>query len=143
MRSIIVIAAAAAIGGCGQGSESSTAANNVANAAEAEKPRPAYCFFKDEETEKWSASRDATGNIVVAGKAFRSDPRYKAALGEPIVSGTTVEVAPTIVVNDTGYASPDNWWDVKLTIADSSAVETVKVTCGAQTIATLSVPRKK
>jgi len=59
------------------------------------------------------------------------------------VSGATAELAPTIGQNDTGFAAPDDWWDVSETIPNSQAVESVAVKCGDQTIATLTVPRKK
>jgi hypothetical protein len=44
--------------------------------------------------------------------------------------------------NDTGYSKADGWWDVSSTIPQSAAVDTVKVLCGAKTIATLEVKRK-
>jgi hypothetical protein len=140
-KSIILLSAAAGLAACGQ-SAGNSSDNGAANAAAAEKPRPAYCFFKDSETKGWKASLDKSGNVVVSGKAYREDSRYKALLGPPTVSGTTAEIAPTISANDTGYAAPENWWDVKATIPNSSAVTSVKVTCGDKTLATLEVPRK-
>ena len=140
--SIILLGAAAGLAGCGQSADNSAANEAAANSA-AEAPRPAYCFFKPDETKAWTAKTDKDGNVVVSGKAYRSDPRYKAQLQPATVSGTAAEVAPTITVNDTGYAAPDNWWDVSETIPSSQAVTSVSVKCGADTIATLSVLRDK
>ena len=44
--------------------------------------------------------------------------------------------------NDTGYAAPDNWWDMTATIPDSAAVDTVEVKCGDQAVAELKVAPK-
>ena len=141
-KSTILLTAAAALGACGQSGDNAAATNNAANAAAAEKPKPAYCFFKDSETKGWAAKRGKDGNIVVTGKAYREDSRYKALLGPAKVSGTTAEIAPTITVNDTAYGAPDNWWDVKATIPNSASVDTVHVTCGEKTIADVKVPAK-
>ena len=147
MRKLIVpVCAALGLAACGSADDESAnqAANNaaIANtatpAAKPAKKRPAYCFFKDAETSNWSASRDGQGNIVVKGRAYRSDPRYKAELGEAEVAGTTATISPTISQNG-GYASPGNWWDVSATIPNSRAVHTVKVQCGAKTIADLGL----
>ena len=143
MRKLIVLLAAAGLGACGQSSDEAAANNAAANAAAPEKPRPAYCFFKDEETKGWAAKADKDGNVVVTGKAYREDARYKALLSPATVSGPTVEVSPTITANDTGFAAPDNWWEITQTIPNSQAVTTVNVTCGGKTLATLAVPRKK
>ena len=143
MRKLIVLLAAAGLGACGQSSDEAAANDAAANAAAAEKPRPAYCFFKDEETKGWAAKADKDGNVVVTGKAYREDARYKALLSPATVSGPTVEVSPTITANDTGFAAPDNWWEITQTIPNSQAVTTVNVTCGGKTLATLAVPRKK
>ena len=89
------------------------------------------------------ASVAKSGDVVVSGKAYREDSRYKALLSPPTVTGTTAEVAPTIGQNDTGFAAPDNWWDVSETIPNSATVGTVIVKCGDETLATLTVPRKK
>ena len=141
-KSIFLLAAAASLGGCGQSSDNIAASNSAANTAAAKKPRPAYCFFKDSETKGWAARRGTGRNIVVTGKAYREDSRYKALLGPATVTGTTAEIAPTIADNDTGYGAPDNWWEVKATIPNSAAVDTVHVTCGEKTIADLKVPAK-
>lgn len=134
-RLTIIAGAAAMLGACGQSGDN---ANQAANAPKPRK-KPAYCFFKDAETKAWAASRDKDGNIVVKGKAYRSDSRYQAVLQNPTVTGTTAEIAPTIIQNATGYGAPDNWWSVTATIPDSAAVETVTVRCGAKALAELRV----
>jgi hypothetical protein len=141
-KSIILIGAAAGLSACGQSSDNA-AANNAANAAAAETARPAYCFFKDKETKDWAAKAGKDGNVVVSGKAYREDARYKTALGPATVSGANAEIAPTVTINDTGFAAPDNWWPVSATIPNSQAVATVTVKCGDKTLATLAVPRAK
>ncbi|HEY4070916.1 MAG TPA: hypothetical protein VGM04_05095 [Sphingomicrobium sp.] len=141
-NSIILLGAAAGLAGCGQSADDAQASNAAANSAEA-KPKPAYCFFKDAEMKGWAAKADRDGNIVVTGKAYRSDSRYRALLSPAAVSGTTAEVAPTITPNDTGFGAPENWWDVSETIPNSQAVTAVDIKCGAKTVATLTVPRKK
>ena len=109
----------------------------------AEKPKPAYCFFKDSETKDWKGKLDKDGNVVVTGKAYREDSRYKAVLSPATVAGATAEVAPTITQNDTGYGAPDNWWPVSQTIPNSQGVDTVTVKCGDETLATIKMVRKK
>lgn len=141
-KTIILLGAAAGLAGCGQSAQDA-AANSSANNAAAEAPRPAYCFFKDDETKEWKAKPDKDGNVVVSGKAYRSDSRYKAQLEPATVSGANAEIAPTITVNDTGYGAPENWWDVSATIPNSQAVTAVAVKCGSDTIASLTVPRGK
>lgn len=142
-KSIIIATAAAALAGCGQSSQNNGAANAPANQA-APAPKPAaYCFFKDAETKGWKASVDKSGNVVVSGKAYREDSRYKALLSPATVNGSTAEVAPTITQNDTAYGAPDNWWALSETIPNSGTVATVTVKCGDDTVATLTVPRKK
>jgi hypothetical protein len=142
-KSIILIGAVAALGACGQSSENAAGNNSAANAASAETPRPAYCFFKDKETKDWAAKAGKDGNVVVTGKAYREDARYKAALGPSTVNGASAEIAPTVTINDTGFAAPDDWWAVSATIPNSQAVATVTVKCGDKTLATLTIPRTK
>ena len=142
-KTLYLLGAAAGLAACGQSSDNSAANNAAANSAAAEKPKPAYCFFKDSETKSWAAKRGKDGNIVVTGKAYREDSRYKAVLNPAIVTGTTAEIAPTITVNDTGYGAVDNWWDVKATIPNSTAIDTVDVKCGAKTLAELKVPPER
>jgi hypothetical protein len=135
----ILLGSALSLAACGQTAEQPAANSGESKAAEPK--RPSYCFFKDSETEKWSASRDAQGNVVVKGRAFRSDPRYKAELGSAEVAGNTASIAPTIVENR-GYASPDNWWDVTATIPASAAVSRVTVACGKKTLAEIELKPK-
>jgi len=136
---LVLLGVAALLGGCGK---SDDVANQAATNAAQPKKRPAYCFFKDSETKGWTASRGKDGNITVKGKAYRQDSRYQAVLGPPEVSGTTATIAPTITQNMTAYGAEDDWWDVTATIPNSSAVDTVNVTCGAKTLATLAVKPK-
>ena len=139
---ITIIGAAAGLAACGQSNRTATG-NEAANAAAPEKPKPAYCFFKDSETKDWKGTLDKDGNVVVSGKAYREDPRYKAVLSPATVSGATAEVAPTIAQNDTGYAAPENWWSVSETIPNSQAVDTVTVKCGDVTLSVIKLVRKK
>ena len=143
MRKTLVLATAGALllGACGQ-SGNSSANEASANAAQPKK-KAAYCFFKDSETKGWKASRGKDGNIVVKGKAYRQDSRYQAVLAPPEVSGTTASIAPTITPNTTAYGAEDDWWDVAATIPNSTAIDTVNVTCGAKTLAELKVPPKR
>jgi hypothetical protein len=137
----LLIGVAAMLTGCGRSSDNAAANQAAANAAQPKK-KPAYCFFKDSETKGWTASRGKDGNIAVKGKAYREDSRYKAVLGEPTVTGTTAEIAPSITVNDTGYGARENWWDVTATIPNSAGVDTVDVQCGGKTISALKVATK-
>jgi hypothetical protein len=142
-KSIIVTAGAAALlASCGQSNDNASG-NEAVNTAAAQAPKPAYCFFKDSETKGWAAKADKSGNVVVSGKVYREDSRYKALLSPATVSGSTAEVAPTIGPNDTGYGARDNWWSVSETIPNSQSVTAVTVKCGEETVASLTVPRKK
>lgn len=139
MHRKILSGAAALLASCNQAADNS--ASNVTAKVSAPKPKHGtYCFFKDEETKGWKASVDKNGNVTVTGKAHIKDARYKADLGQPEVAGTSAELWPTIAPN-TGYASPDNWWDVGLTIPNSAAVTSVAVRCGSKTVAELTVKR--
>jgi hypothetical protein len=138
-RFMMIAGAATLFASCGQSGDN---ANQAAARPPKAKKKPAYCFFKDPETKGWVASRDKDGNIVVKGKAYRSDSRYQAVLQNPTVFGASAEISPTIVQNDTGYGAEDNWWDVKATIPNSAAVDTVTVRCGAKAFAELKVPLK-
>ena len=142
-RILVLLGAATALAGCGSSSGNQAGENVEANSAAAEKPRPAYCFFKDSATKAWKASVDKSGNVVVTAKGYAEDPRYKAVLSPATVSGTSAEIAPTLAQNDTGFASPDNWWAMSQTIPNSTGVGSVTVKCGDETLATLTVPRKK
>ena len=139
--SLLLMSAGLLLAGCGQSNDDAAANQAAANAAQPKK-RPAYCFFKDSETKSWAASRDKDGNIKVKGKAYRQDSRYQAVLGPPEISGTTATIAPTITQNMTAYGAEGDWWDVAATIPNSTAVDTVTVTCGAKTLATLAVKPK-
>src|SRR4051812_4102552 len=138
MKTLFLLSAAV-LAGCGQSND--VVSKQATNTAQPKK-KPAYCFFKDAETKAWTASRGKDGNIVVKGKAYRSDPRYQALLGPPVVIGTTAEISPTIQQNGTGFAALENWWDVTATIPNSAAVDTVTVSCGAKMLAELKVPAK-
>jgi hypothetical protein len=142
-KSLVLFGAVAALAGCGQSTDNGTTNNAVAKPAAAETPKSGYCFFKDSETKDWKAKLDKSGNVVVSGKAYRQDSRYKALLSPATVTGTNAEVAPTIAQNESAYGAPDDWWDVSETIPNSQAVTTVTVKCGDETLATLTVPRKK
>ncbi len=137
MRSLLIVAGATLLAACGQSADKKAEANAVQP-----KKKAAYCFFKDKETKGWAASRGKDGNITIKGKAYRSDSRYQAVLGAPEISGTTASISPTIIQNTTGYGAEDNWWDVSATIPNSAAIDTVTVTCGAKTLATLTVKAK-
>jgi hypothetical protein len=143
LRFILLLGTATALAGCGKPSANEVDNNAAANAAAAEKPQSAYCFFKDSATKEWKAKLDKSGNVVVSGRGYAEDPRYKAVLSPATVNGTNAEIAPTLAPNDTGYASPDNWWAMSRAIPASEAVTTVTVQCGDETVATLKVPRKK
>ena len=142
-NTIITLAATTMLAACGQ-SSGNGAANEAANNAQEAKPKPAaYCFFKDSETKDWKAKLDKSGNVVVTGKVYRQDSRYKAVLSPATISGDKAEIVPTIAQNDTGFSAPNDWWDVSQTIAGSQSVTSVTVKCGDESVATLTVPRKK
>lgn len=143
MRKFVMIMGAAGLAACGQSSNNAASNNAEANAAAARKPKPAYCFFKDSETKEWKGKLDKDGNVVVTGKAYREDSRYKAILSPATVAGATAVVAPTITQNDTGYGAPNNWWSVSQTIPNSQGVDTVTIKCGDETLATIKLDRKK
>jgi hypothetical protein len=143
-KCLFLLGSALGLAGCGQSAQNAAANNSAANAASAaEAAKSAYCFFKDSETKDWKAKVGKDGNVVVTGKAYREDARYKALLSPATVNGSSAEVAPTIAPNDTGFAAPENWWAVTETIPNSQNVTTVKVNCGDETVATLTVSRNK
>jgi hypothetical protein len=139
MRKLVLLFGVGALAGCGGPNDQGT--NQVAKPVA--KKKPAYCFFKEADTKDWVASRGKDGNVVVKGKAYRQDSRYKAQLQPAKVTGTSAELSPTVVLNDTGFGAPDNWWDVAETIPDSAAVTSVTVSCGARALAKLEVPPPK
>jgi hypothetical protein len=126
--------------GCDQTASNNNMAGNVAMNAVAAVKHPTYCFFKDTETKGWSGSVNAKGDVVVKGKAFRSDPRYRAKFidQEKTPSSLTLWLA---IEQNPGYASPDNWWSMAETVPDTAGVQTVTVKCGAKTLAELKVRR--
>lgn len=143
-KSILLLGAAVGLAACGRMGESANeAATNAAANAAAAKPKTAYCFFKDQNTKAWKVRTDSGGNVVVTGKALAEDARYKAVMGPPSIVGTNADIAPTITTNDTGFAAPGNWWNVSEMIPNSQTLTSVTVKCGDETLATLSVPRKK
>ena len=137
MRKWILLLGAAGLAACGQGNDQTTA-----NQPAPKKEKPKYCFFKDAESKDWTAKRGKDGNVVVTGKLYRSDGRYMAVLGEPKISGSSVELWPSISVNNTGASMPDGWWELSATIPGSAAIDTVDVKCGKKTFAELKVPTK-
>ena len=139
MKSVLLVAGACmALAACGQ-SHGDAATPPTANVAQPKKS--AFCFFKDEEMKGWAASRGKDGTITVKGKAHVKDSRYSAVLGPPTVTGPTAELSPTINQNS-GYAAPEDWWDLSATIPNSAAITTVNISCGSKTVAQLSVPPK-
>ena len=124
---------------CGQPGEN--AGNEAAASPPQPKKRPAYCFFKDSETKDWSAKRGKDGNITIKGKGHVKDPRYKAIFGSPTITGKTVQIAPTITVN-TGYEAPGDWWDISVTIPNSSGLNDVQISCGDKPVAEFTLPLK-
>jgi hypothetical protein len=135
-KGIFLLGAAAMLASCGQ-----PGGNTPSNQAAVQpKKKPAYCFFKDEETKGWTAKRGKDGNITLKGKAHVKDPRYKAILGAPTVVGANAEIAPSISQNDTGYGAAEDWWDVTAVIPNSAVIETVTVRCGEKAVAELKVP---
>lgn len=132
-------AAAAVLTGCNKPEQPPAAKEAQATAPKKKVP---YCFFKSEETKAWSASTDASGNVVVKGKAYREDGRYKAILSDAEVEGGTATVRPSVTTNDTGHSMADGWWDVSLMIPNSAAVQAVSVRCGDKVLADLPIKRK-
>jgi hypothetical protein len=131
MRFVMGLGAALLVAGC-----SDETAANVA----APKPEKApHCFFKDSETKDW-AVKVADGQAVVTGRGYRSDARYKVVLLEPKITGRTAEIRPSISVNDTGFATEDNWWDLKASIP-AAAIDTIEVRCGKKLLASLPLPK--
>jgi hypothetical protein len=138
---IAIVAGAAALAGCGQANEAADASANVAKAAAPAKKVP-YCFFKDENSKGWTASSGKDGNVIVKGKGYVADGRYMAAVKPAEIEGSTASLQLAMPQNDTGYSKTDGWWDISSTIPQSATVDTVKVLCGAKTVATLEVKRK-
>lgn len=139
----LLLTAAATLAGCGQDADGDTAkAGNSAASVAAKAKKVPYCFFKDENAKGWTVAVDRQGDVKVKGEGYVADARYKAGLGKPEIDGTSARVQLTMPQNDTGFASPDGWWDVTTTISGSSNVSQVVVLCGAKTVADMEVPRK-
>jgi hypothetical protein len=136
MRRSILLLASASLAACGQSDSGAPAKHPAA----APKEKPKYCFFKDADSKGWTAKRGKDGNIVVAGKLYRSDGRYMAVLGEPKIKGSTAELWPSISINNTGASMADGWWGVTATIANSASIGTVDVKCGQKTFAHFVLP---
>jgi hypothetical protein len=136
---LLLIAGAAAMAGCSEGGDNSANASATTNSTVAKPKKVPYCFFKSENSKGWAASRGKDGNIVVKGKGYLADARYKADLGTPEVDGATASVQLKMPQNDTGFARADGWWDISKTIPDSAAITKVDVLCGAKTLASLTV----
>lgn len=136
MRLFICLIAAATAAGCSQ----QPAENADANEAAAVPEKVPHCFFKDSDTKEWAA-KDQGDQVIVSGRAFRSDARYKAVLLEPEIDGAVAVVRPSITSNDTGFAAEGNWWDVEASIP-VAGLETVEVRCGKKVVASLDLPAK-
>lgn len=136
----ILIGSTFVLAGCGQSSQNASANEAAANVAQPEN-KPAYCFFKDDEMKGWTASRDKDGNITIKGKAHVKDPRYKAVVGQVATGPKKVIIFPSITTN-TGYAQPDDWWDLSETAPNTASLNEAAVQCGGKTIADLQVPPK-
>lgn len=141
ISTMAIVAGAGALAACGQANQPAEASADVAAAKLPAKKVP-YCFFKDESAKDWTASAGTDGNVIVKGKAWLADGRYKAGLKPAGIDGTTASLQLAMPQNDTGFSTSDGWWDVKTTIPDSTAVDKVLVLCGARTEASLDVPRK-
>lgn len=137
-KMIGILAVASTLAGCSQPTDNGAANQAAANTAQPKK-KAAHCFFKDPEMKGWAAARGKDGNITVKGKVYRSDSRYKVVFGEPVIDGTAVELSPTLQQNSAAYGAPDDWWDVSSTVPNSAAIDTVRVTCGAKTLADIKV----
>ena len=137
MRLFSCFAATVLVAACSEQPVQQPAANQAAESKPAKAP---HCFFKDSETKDWAA-REQGGTVVVSGRAFRSDARYKAVLLEPEVEGAVAVVRPSIATNDTGFASDGNWWDVTASIP-AEGLDKVEVRCGKKVVASLALAAK-
>lgn len=138
MRIVVLISAALVVAGCSQSAETN-ATNVAASNASALAKKHAYCFFKDDEMKGWTASREPDGNIRINGKAHVKDPRYKAVIAQWAVGPKKVIVSPSITTNDTGYAKPDDWWDVTAAVPKTASLNAAEVQCGDKVVADLQV----
>lgn len=97
--------------------------------------KPPHCFFKDNEAKGWTLKKKGD-RLVISGRAYRSDARYKTVFLEPAIEGRTAIFRPSIAINDTGFATEDNWWDIKGSVPAAN-VDTVEIRCGKKILATL------
>jgi hypothetical protein len=125
------VAAAIFLGGCGKQAEQQSQPNPKAVV------KPPHCFFKDSETKGWKLAGKGD-TLIVTGRAYRSDPRYKTVLLDPVVTGRLAVLRPSIAVNDTGFATIDNWWDLEAKLPRGS-IDRVEIRCGKNLVATLPV----
>ena len=137
MRLFCCLTAAMLLAACSDQPAEQAASNQAAAPEPAKAP---HCFFKDSETKDWAA-RVQGDTVVVTGRAFRSDARYKAVLLEPEVDGAVAVIRPSISTNDTGFASEGNWWDVTASIP-APGLDTVEVRCGKKVVASLALAAK-
>lgn len=98
-----------------------------------------HCFFKDADAKDWKIAAQGD-QLVITGRAYRADPRYKATFLKPEMDGRVVVLRPSITVNDTGFAADGDWWDIKTSVP-AAAVDRVEVRCGQRLLATLPVDR--
>lgn len=136
MRLLIGLTAVMAAAGCSE----QAAENAAANQAAAPPEKVPHCFFKDSDTKEWAAEVEGD-QVVVTGRVFRSDARYKAILLEPKVDGAVAVVRPSMTSNDTGFAADGNWWDVEASIR-ATGLEKVEVRCGKKLVTSLELPSK-
>lgn len=137
----ILIGGSVILAGCGRSANGNSTNEASANVAQPEK-KHSYCFFKDDELRGWKVSRDPHGDISVEGEAHVKDPRYKASFGTVEVGPKKVILVPTIAQNDTGYATPDDWWHLGAVVPNSASVNEASVECGDKVVADLEVPPK-
>ena len=135
----LMVGALIIVSGCTQSDDATT--KQSANAAAQPPKKAPYCFFKPEELKGWAAKRGKDGNITIKGKGHVKDPRYKGIFGSPTVTGRTVQIAPTITVN-TGYEAPGDWWDMSVTIPNSSGLSEVQISCGDKRVAEFNLSLK-
>ena len=136
MRLVLSLGLALLAAGCSE----QPAENGTANQAAAAPEKVPHCFFKDSETKEWAAKAEGE-QVVVTGRVFRADARYKAILLEPKVEGAVAVVRPSMTTNDTGFAADGNWWDVEARIP-AAGLEKVEVRCGKKVVASLDLSRK-
>lgn len=125
------------LAGCGGEKESPD--NRVE--AQPKKEKPPHCFFKEAELDSFKLAQDGN-ELVVTGRAYRSDGRYKAFLQDPKVEDGTAILYPTIGVNDTGFSAPENWWDIEKRLP-ANGIRAVEVRCGARLVKKMPAPASR